>query len=221
MVTFGAVKEREFSLIEAGEYCLTLNDLEESSGQFGDRMIWKFLVAPVSDPTNYINKRKDGTGDEKDVWVFTDPEILLGSIQHEFVEKLTGRSFAKGDQPPSEDELLGRRIVGYITHYVPKKGKNAGTKQEQVVAGSIKAFKGPQPNKVVTTFVPPAAGPSDSEREATERAELIEETKKQIRKATILDLEPAAQWAEIDLAGLTHQELLDGLQTIKDAIAAA
>jgi hypothetical protein len=219
MVTFGAVKEREFSLIEAGEYCLTLNELEESSGQFGDRMIWKFLVAPVSDPTNYINKRKDGTGDEKDVWVFTDPDIILGSIQHEFVEKLTERPFAKGSEPPDEDDLIGHRIIGYITHYVPKKGKNAGTKQEQVVAGSIKPFKGP--SKTVARAVEPDPNAASSQNGDVERAELVEETRKQIRKATILDLEHAEAWAAIDLEGLTHQELRDGLQTIKEAIAAA
>lgn len=217
MVTFGAVKEREFSLIEAGEYCLTLNELEESSGQFGDRMVWKFLVAPVSDPTNYINKRKDGSGDEKDVWVWTDPDIILGSIQHEFVEKLTGRPFTKGAEPPDEDDLIGRRILAYITHYVPKKGKSAGTKQEQVVAGSIKQFRGPQPNTVTA----PSRAPQDDAEDTENRRALIEEARRQVKMAVKFETPESAATSALDLDELADDALHMVIRDMKAEIQAA
>lgn len=201
MVTIGAVKEREFTLIEPGEYVLTLSDLEESEGKFGDRLVWKFLVAPISDPTNYIAKEN---GDEKTVWVFTDPDIILGSMIHELVEKLTGRKFEKDDDPPSEEELLSRRVIGYITHYTPKQGKNAGKKQEQVVAGSIKPFKGPQPNKVVAPNAPTRPKPSAADEA---RTELVAKVERIVGKAVRLETPSHMSWACLDYAELADDAL--------------
>jgi len=219
MVTFGSVKEKTYELLEAGEYVLTLNDLEESEGQFGDRLIWKFLIAPLSDPTNYINKRKDGSGDAKDIWAFTDPDIIIGSLMHEFVEKLTGRTFDKTSTPPTEDELLGRRIIAYITHYVPKKGKNAGNKQEQIVAGSVKPFKGPQPNKVIMS---PHADdlPADNQ----DRDALVKRVEKLIGKAVMLETENHLGFVGADLSKADTaflQQLASDIEAeVKAAVAA-
>lgn len=222
MVTFGAVKEREFTLIEPGEYCLTLNDLDDSTGQYGDRLIWKFLVAPTGDPTNYICKGREGSGDEKDIWAFTDPDIILGSLQHEFVEKLTGRPFVKGSEPPDENELLGRRVLAYITHYTPKQGKNAGKKQEQIVAGSIKAFRGPQPNKVIApNVVHQAETVAEDAEDAANRAKLIEEAGRQIAKAGKLETPSASAWQSIDLAELADDALHMVIRDAKDEVQAA
>lgn len=215
MVTFGSVKEKTFELIEPGEYVLTLNDLEESEGQFGDRLIWKFLIAPVSDPTNYINKRKDGSGDAKDIWAFTDPDIIIGSLMHEFVEKLTGRTFDKNSAPPTEDELLGRRIIAYITHYVPKKGKNAGNKQEQIVAGSVKAFKGPQPNKVILA---PAAAPVAA---PASRDELVKRVEKLQGKAVALETENHLAYIAVDLTSVDEDYLTTLANEIEAEVKAA
>lgn len=209
MVTFGGVKEKTFQLIEQGEYVLTLSELEESEGQWGDRMVWKFLVAPKEDFSAYIC---NANGDERTLWAFTDRDIILGSLGHEFVENLTRRKFSEDNDPPDEDDLLGKRIVAYVTHETPTRGKQAGKKREAIVAGSIKPFVGPA--KKVWTGKP-------DEKPDIDRDTLIVETKKQIRKATVLDLEPAAAWAALDLDAMTDQELFDGLQTIKDAIAAA
>lgn len=209
MVTFGGVKEKTFQLIEQGEYVLTLSELEESEGQWGDRMVWKFLVAPKEDFAAYIC---NANGDERTLWAFTDRDIILGSLGHEFVENLTRRKFSEDSDPPDEDDLLGKRILAYVTHETPTRGKAAGKKREAIVAGSIKPFVGP--SKKVWT------GKADDVPDV-DRAALIEETKKQIRKAAILDLEPAERWAVLDLDAMTDKELVDGLQTIKDAIAAA
>jgi hypothetical protein len=214
MVTFGSVKEREFTLIEQGEYILTLNELDESTGQYGDRLIWKFLVSLKEDPTGYICRTD---GNEKTVWTFTDVDIILGSLQHELVEKLTGRPFVKDSEPPSEDDLLGRRVIGYITHHTPKQGKNAGKKQEQIVAGSIKAFKGPQPNKVIA---PNVSRPAPTE-EQEERAELITRIEKQIGKAVTLNTPHHVEYVALDLNTHDDNELLMLLNTIKAEVAAA
>lgn len=213
MVTFGAVKEKEYQLLEQGEYVLTLNDIAESTGAFGDRIVWKFLVAPVNDPTNYINKRLDGSGDEKDIWAFTDPDIVIGSLQHEFIEKLTGRTFVKGSALPSEDELLGRRIIAYINHYTPKRGKNAGVKQEQILAGSVKPFRGPQPNKVIVAGAPVRNEPDEDE---TARQLLVDRANKIVGRAVKLETPSHGDWIGLDMAELS----VDALEmVIRDATA--
>jgi hypothetical protein len=202
MVTFGSVKEREYTLIEQGEYVLTLSDLEESEGNWGTRLVWKFLVAPKDDPTNYIANQN---GDERTVWAFTDQDIILGSLAHEFVEKLTGKAYGKNDAPPDEDDLLGRRVLGYITHNTPTKGKNAGRKQEQIVTGSIKAFKGPQPNKVIA---PNVTRPEPTEDEA-ERAELVSRLEKFIGRAVKMETPNHAAYVALDLSEGTNDQLRD------------
>jgi hypothetical protein len=216
MVTFGAVREKTFTLLEPGEYCLTLSELDVVDGQWGQRMVWKFLVSPTDDYANYI---ANDNGDERMLWAFTDIDIILGSIAHEFVEKMTGKKFGQDTEPPDEDDLLGKRVVGYIRHVTPTTGKSAGKKREEIVAGTIKPFKGPH-KKVVNVGTPAEAAAGAAEAVA-ERAELIAETKKQIRKATILDIEAAGAWAEINLDTMTTDELRDGLQAIKDAIEAS
>jgi hypothetical protein len=216
MVTFGAVKEREYVLIEQGEYVLTLSELEESVGQYGDRLIWKFLVAPREDPTAYICT---ANGNEKTVWAFTDLDIILGSLAHELVEKLSGKTFSKDTPPPDEDDLIGRRVLGYITHHTPKQGKNAGKKQEQIVAGSIKPFRGPQPNRV-QKFDPKAARPEPTE-DAQNRAKLMEEAGRQIGKAVKLGTPSHLEWVALDLDSAADETLQMVIRDAREEVQTA
>ncbi len=209
MVTFGAVKEREYTLIEQGEYALTLSDLDESEGNWGTRLVWKFLVAPASDPTKYITN-KDGK--ERDIWVFTDQDIVLGSIAHELCEKLTGKTFGKDDEPPDEHDLLGRRVLGYVTHHTPTKGKNAGKKQEQVVAGSIRPFKGPQPNKVVAANAPARPEPTADEEQ---RAALVARLEKLMGRAVKMETPRHAEVIALDLSEADTDQLQQLIATVQ------
>ena len=193
MVTLGSVKEREYSLIETGEYILTLSDLEETDGQWGTRLIWKFLVGTKEDPTGYVC---NANGEERTIWAFTDVDIILGSLGHEFVEKLTGKTFTKDSAPPSEDDLLGRRVGAFITHETPTRGKSAGKKREAIVQGSIKPFKGPQPNKVIAPNAPARTEPTAAE---SERAAKVEALGKLIGRAVKLETPNHAAYVALDL----------------------
>lgn len=210
MVTFGQVTKQQYKLIETGEYVFTLNDVGEISGDYGDRMQWDFLVAPKESPTEYI-ARDDGK--ERVLRFFTDTDITLGSRQHQWIQALAGRSFNEGDELPDGGEILGKRMVAYLTHYTPKKGKNAGVAKEDIVAGSAKPFA--LPSRKSNGTAKSAAPPADTEDEKTV---LIGEIKKQVRRAAILDIESAAAWGEIALDTLTVDELKDGLATIKETI---
>lgn len=220
---FGAVRERTFELIETGEYVLTLNDLvEDNGGVYGDSLKWDWLVAPKEDPTNYISSRN---GNERTLRVWTGADIVLGGQVHEWIQALLGITLADGDTPPDFDDLLGKRMVAYITHAAPKQGPNAGKMREKIVAGSAKRFGGTHKTvarNVVREPAEDAPAPSMTpEDDMADRAALIEDAKKQIRKAAILDIPAAEQWAVIDLDGMSTEQLRAGLQTIKDAIAAA
>lgn len=214
MVTFGQVTKQQFKLIETGEYVFTLNDVGEISGDYGDRMQWDFLVADKDNPTGYF-ARDDGK--ERILRFFTDPEITLGSRQHQWIQAMMGRTFAEGDDLPDGGDLLGKRMVAYLTHYTPKKGKNAGVAREDIVAGSAKPHALPK-SRTNGNAKPSVAVPPDDPD--IDKAELIAEIKKHIRRAAILDLEGATAWSEIDLEAMTVDELKGGLTTIKDAIEA-
>lgn len=217
MVSFGVVQKRQFKLIDTGEYVFTLNDVGEISGDYGDRMQWDFLVADKATPTEYL-ARDDGK--ERILRFFTDPEINLGSRQHEWLQALTGRTLGEGDELPDGDELLGKRMIAYLTHYTPKKGKNAGVAREDVVAGSAKPFRLPGQKANGTAKAAPKATPSE---DTVDRDALVAEIKRQIKRAAIADVdsETIELWQQIDLAGMTDAELADGLDAIKSAILAA
>lgn len=209
VITLGAVKEKEFKLLEQGEYVLTLSELDESIGQYGERLVWKWLVAPKEDPTGYICK---SDGNEYTLWAFTDPDVILGSLTHEFAQAVTGRTLEKGDEPPTEHELLGGRCIAYVTHYTPKQGKNAGKKVEKIVEGSVKPFKLPASRQAARP-APQQAGP--------DRAALIAEIRKQTRRAALADIEAAAEWKALDLEAMSTEDLQDGLEMIEAAIKIA
>jgi hypothetical protein len=198
VVAFGQVTKQQYKLIETGEYVFTLNDVGEISGDYGDRMQWDFLVAPKDAPTEYM-ARDDG------------------SRQHQWIQALAGRSFTEGDDLPDGSDIVGKRMVAYLTHYTPKKGKNAGVAKEDIVAGSAKPFALPRGKSNGTAK--PTTAPSVFESD-DERAALIAEMKKQIRRAAILDIGPAADWAEVNIEAMTVDELKDGLDTIKGFIEA-
>ena len=181
MVSFGTVQKKQYKLIETGEYVFTLNDVGEISGDYGDRMQWDFLVAENDTPTEYL-ARDDGK--ERILRFFTDPEITLGSRQHEWMQALAGRQFGEGDELPDGDELLSKRMVAYLTHYTPKKGKNAGVAREDIVAGSAKPFALPGSKRNGASK--PAAAPVQDTNEDGEKDILIAEIRKQIRRAAIL-----------------------------------
>ena len=129
MVAFGSVREKELFLLPVGEYVLTLSELDEAEGNWGTRVVFKFLAAPLDDYSAYICKPN---GEEHTLWAFTDQDIVLGSLAHEFVEALTGRKFSKDSDPPDEDDLLGKRLIAYVGHEIPTRGKSAGKKRETI-----------------------------------------------------------------------------------------
>ena len=175
MVAFGAVRKQQFKLIETGEFVFTLNDLGEMTGDYGDRMTWDFLVAEKDTPTEYF-ARDDGK--ERILRFFTDIDIVIGSRQHEWIQALTGQPLGEGDDPPDATDLLGKRMVAYLTHYTPKKGKNAGVAREDIVAGSAKSFR--LPSQKANGTAKGATPPPESD---VDRHGLISDIKKQIRRA--------------------------------------
>jgi hypothetical protein len=217
VATFGAVKQKEYTLIEQGEYVLTLLELEESAGQWGDRMVWKFMVAPKDDPTNYI-ARDDGN--EKTVWVFTDRDIILGSFCQELVEVLSGRKFKEDGEPPSEDDLLGKRCVGYITHETPTRGKNAGIKREKIVEGSIKPFRLPPSKTTQNGSAKPSAAQvsADPSDEEIERATVVSKLQRQVARLVKLDERMGAEaQTALDASDLENADIV-GIQALLDQV---
>lgn len=212
---FTAVRERTFELIETGEYVFTLNYLtEEPGGQYGDAMRWEWLIALREDPTGYLCR---SDGNERTLRVWTGADIVIGGQAHEWIQVLTGRTFEDGADPPDENELLGRRMIAYLTHQAPKKGPNAGKLREKIVAGSAKPFKGPQPNKTVAAPMK-RQEPTEAERE---RAELVARVEKQIGKAVNLSTPHHRDYVAVDLNAASDDELLMLFNTVKAEVTAA
>ena len=216
MVAFGAVKEKEFILLDVGEYVLTLSELEETEGQWGQRMVFKFLVAPKEDYSAYICKPN---GEEFLLWAFTDTDIILGSLQHEFVEALAGRKFTKDAEPPTEEELIGKKMLAFITHETPSRGKNAGKKREAIVAGSIKPYRTPIAKTGSRTVAPPADPIPPDDTDDGDRDLIVLTLKKRVARLLKLDLEHGQKaQAALEASDLDTAPLAD-LERLSDAVA--
>jgi hypothetical protein len=217
--SFGSVKERTFELIETGEYVFLLDDLEfTTGGTYGDSLKWVWYVAPKEEPTQYI-ARDDGQA--RTLHVYTNPDIIIGSQQHEWVQVLTGRQFDDGDEPPDDSELVGKRMVAYLTHYAPKQGPNAGKQKEKIVAGSAKPFRLPGQKANGTSKPAPTQVSADPAPEDVDRALIVSKLQKQVAKLTKLNKEAgeAAQQA-MDDSDLTTAPL-DAIQGLLDDVTAA
>lgn len=216
MSSFGAVKERTFTLIETGEYALTLNDLSFENGTYGDSLKWVWLIAPKDDPTSYF-ARDDGM--EKTLHQYTDADIVIGSRQHEWVQALTGRQFADGDDPPEDDDVMGKRMVAYITHEAPKKGPNAGKLREKIVPGSAKPFRLPAPKAKAA----PAAVESvsaDPTEDEVDRALVISKLRKQVARLIQLDAVSGAEAQKALDASDLDTAPLDALESLLASVKA-
>lgn len=215
MSVFGAVQERTYKLIETGEYVFTLNDIEyEPNGAFGEALIWKWMLAPKEDPTAYICK---ANGDEFVLYQYTDVDLNIGSKQHAWAQLLYGKPLESGATPPDENELIGRRMVALLTHYTPKKGKNAGKPKEAIVDGSAKAFRGVQPNRPIQYA--PAAEPAAPANDG--RAALIEKVERLIGKAVKLETRMHADYVKLDLNDADDLQLQMLANSIQDEITKA
>lgn len=215
MVAFGTVEKRKFKLIETGEYVFTLQDVGESDGDFGTRMVWDFLVADRETPTDYFTQ---DDGKVRTLRFWTDPEVTLGSQQLEWIQALTGREFGLDSALPDGDELLSKRMLAYLNHYTPKRGKNAGVPREDIVKGSAKPFA---LNSKRNGTAKPSTAPATTANNADERVALLAEIKKQLRRAELAEVEAVEDWKMVNMDEMDVDDLRSGLQTIKDGIKAA
>lgn len=215
MSVFGAVKERTYELIEPGEYVFTLNDIEYSpDGQFGETLIWKWLVALPTSPTDYMC---NANGNERVIFQYTDVDLIIGSKQHVWAQLLLGRSLEKDAAPPDEQELIGRRMVAYLGHHTPKRGKNAGRPKEAITDGTAKPFRGPQPNRPIQYAPAQPAAPADNGA----RTALVEKVERLIGKAVKLETPMHADYVKIDLNEADESQLQMLANSIQEEIAEA
>jgi hypothetical protein len=194
-----------------GEYVATLNDLTyETGGAYGDSLLWKWLLAPVADPTNYISR---DDGQEKVHHEYSNPDVIVGSKPHEWIAALTGVVLGDGDEPPESDDLLGKRMRVYVTHRAPKQGPNAGKLREKFSEGSAQRFDLAPPKRVAVPR-PAAAPPAD-------RAALVARFEKLVGKAVLLETTYHADYVAIDIDATDDATLLTLCNQVDAEVKAA
>ncbi len=189
----GAASEKaQYELMPTGEYVLTLWDLSMENGQYGDTVKWTFLLSKEATPDAYL-ERNDGL--EKTLWQFTNPGLPRGSRAREWTEALLGRELRTGEEP-DEDDLIRRRMVGYIQHKPNK--KDPTIKREAIAEGSCRPFGKPSA-PAADEPTPISATPTQSEIDAelNKSDALRAEVKKLIRRAAIAEVGDYETWSEI------------------------
>jgi hypothetical protein len=205
---------KEYPLLDRGEYVVTLNDLTyETGGTYGDALLWKWLIAPVSSPTDYI-ARDDGM--EKVHHEYTNPDVIIGSKAHEWIAALTGITLGDGDVPPDSDDLLGQRMRVFIGHQAPKQGPNAGKAREKFVQGSAQRFTLAGAKKVAVPQSAPKPGVAEADR-----AELVKRFEKLVGKAVMLETTYHADYVAINIDATDNATLLTLINQIDAEVKAA
>lgn len=206
-------KERVYPLIEKGEYVATLLDLTfEEGGTYGDSLLWKWLVAHPEDPTAYLCR---DDGNEKTIHEYTSPDIILGSKPHEWIGALTGKVLEDGEEPPDSDDLVGKRMLVYLTHLAPKKGPNAGKLRERLAEGSAKRWGGPPKTIARPTHAPVSDGRADEE---IDRSLLVSKLQKQVARAVKLGTPTSASMAEAMTPDAIEEATTEALQHASDLL---
>ncbi len=206
--------KKQFPLLATGEYVATLNDLTlETEGQYGDSLLWKWLLSDKDDPTNYI-ARDDGM--ERVFHEYTNVDIVIGSKPHEWIASLTGIVLGEGDEAPDSDDLLGKRMLVYIAHQAPKTGPNAGKLKERLVAGSSKPFNLVPPKRVATPRPTAQAAPP-----AQDRAAIVTRFEKLVGKSVMLETTYHADYVAIDIEATDDATLLTLIDQIDAEVKAA
>ena len=196
-------KERVYALMPTGEYALTLNDLTfETGGSYGDSLLWKWLIADPATPTDYLCR---DDGNEKVHHEYSSPDIVLGSKSHEWIAALTGQVLADGDDPPDSDDLIGKRMLVYITHQAPKQGPNVGKLRERFVQGSAKALRGVAAQKVM----------------AGKRLALVEKATRLIGRAVKLETPNHEAYQALDLMQADEDQLEQLVATVSAEVQTA
>jgi hypothetical protein len=194
-------KKKTYPLMATGEYAATLLDLTyETGGAYGDSLLWKWNMALPESPTDYICR---DDGDEKIIYEYTSPDVILGSKPHEWIASLTGHMLEDGEDPPDADDLLGKRMLVYLTHQAPKQGPNVGVLKERFVQGSSKQLKGVPGRPTMRSNPPRAEQPvADDERTA-----LIAKAERVAGKAIRLETPSHQQWKDLDFGFLADDAL--------------
>lgn len=195
MTVFAGPVQRKkiYPLQEKGEYVFTLLDLTfEQGGTYGDSLLWKWMISPISDPTNYI-PRDDGL--EKTIHEYTTPDVILGSKPHEWIGALTGNVLEDGQDPPDSDDLVGQRMVAYLAHIAPKQGPNAGNLKERISQGTAKRFNLPG-QKPAAKAAPVTQVSADPTEEDLDRALIVSKLQKKIARAVKLDTPSSDGWSK-------------------------
>jgi hypothetical protein len=206
--------KKEYPLTPTGEYVATLNDLSyETGGTYGDSLLWKWLLAPVTDPTNYI-ARDDGM--ERVFHEYTNPDIIVGSKPHEWIAALSGIVLGEGDEPPESDDLIGKRMLVYVAHQAPKQGPNAGKLKERLVAGSSKPFNLVPAKRVAVPQASRPAAPAAQDRDA-----IVKRVEKLIGKAVMLETPNHLNYVAEDINAAETDYLIGLAAEIEDEVKAA
>jgi hypothetical protein len=200
--------KKDYPLVDTGEYIATLSDLTyEAGGTYGDSLLWKWLLALPSDPTNYLCR---DDGNEKTFHEYTSPDVIVGSKSHEWIAALTGKVLAEGDEPPDAEDLVGKRMRVYLTHQAPKQGPNVGKLRERFVQGSAKTFNLVPPKTVAKNITRPE--PTEDE---AERAELVSRLEKFIGRSVKMETPNHKAFVALDLSEGDADQLRQLIVTVQ------
>lgn len=208
-------KERVYALMPTGEYVATLLDLTlETEGAYGDSLLWKWMLAVKESPTDYICR---DDGQERVQHEYTPTDITLGSKSHEWIAALTERTLSPGDTPPDADDLIGRRMLVYITHQAPRQGPNKGKLRERFTQGSAKPLTLAPPRPTARNVPAASAPPADDDRAA-----LVARIEKLIGRAVKLETPHHQKYVAVDLSEAHSTADLAMLEnTIREEVQAA
>jgi hypothetical protein len=203
---FGPANNSEFELPKKGRYVFTLQEIEERDFEYGPRAVWKFKLSPPSEPESYVTR---ANGEPETLWQFTGLDMRINTRQREWVEAILGR-ILREDEVPDIDALIDGRFVADLDHIWNK----AKTKKSAYID-----------DKSATPFeVPKAATASKAapKTNGTSGDGSVKETwTRSVRKAEVLGVEGVEKFKAIDPDLLGDVELIERLDELNAAIAAA
>ncbi len=134
--------ERTYELLPTGYYVFKLVDLKQTQKVFGSdevqQLEWDFSLAPLDEPTRSLRKG-DGTIRIFRQWTPIKEGVMLrvGSLAHEWISALLGRTLQIGETPDLDD-LLDQKMVAELAHIPNQRDKTK--MNEKIKLGSAQVY---------------------------------------------------------------------------------
>lgn len=213
MQGFEPATNTEGMILEPDNYVVTVKDFQDTEGQFGPQILWKFTVALASSPDVPIYNDE---GSPYEFWDYTSTKTTPNAEARKWIRVLLGRDLEEGETPDL-DSLIGKRMRTLIV----KVDKQAGGFRNKINRQGTPVLVASRTANGAAKLAPKAPATNSAAPSETSREELLSAYERGVKRAVALDVPGADVAAAVQPKDLEDDELVAAIATLSRGIKEA